>query len=55
MTEPKGSNKQIEEFIRTARALGTDESVDALDRAMGKLNLKAKPGPRPGEPPAEDE
>lgn len=34
---------QIERFKEAARQLGADESDDALDRAMGKLNLRARP------------
>lgn len=32
-------------FRRAARELGADESPDALDRIMGKLDLKKKPEP----------
>ena len=35
---------QRERFEEAARQLGADESDDALDRAMGKLNLRRKPG-----------
>lgn len=36
---------QRERFIETARQLDADESDDALDRAMNKLDLRAKPKP----------
>ncbi len=42
---------QAERFREAARAIGADESDDALDRAMSKLDLKAKPKPIPPEPP----
>ena len=35
---------QVERFKGAARELGTDESPDALDRIMDKLDLK-KPEP----------
>ncbi len=44
---------QLERFKEAARALGADESDDALDRAMAKLDLKAKPKPAP-EPPKDE-
>lgn len=45
MAPQKISNKQLDEFKRVARQLGADESDDALDRAMGKLDLRTKPKP----------
>lgn len=36
---------QAERFREAARQLGADESEDALDRAMDRLDLKAKPKP----------
>jgi hypothetical protein len=36
---------QAERFKEAARQLGADESDDALDRAMDRLDLKAKPKP----------
>ncbi len=41
--------KQLERFREAARKLGADESDDALDRAMSKLDLKAKPKPKTDE------
>lgn len=34
---------QAQRFIDAAAAVGADESPDALDRIMGKLDLKKKP------------
>jgi hypothetical protein len=34
---------QLARFKEAARQLGADESEDALDRAFGKLDPKAKP------------
>lgn len=34
---------QLDSFAETARKIGADESDDALDRALGKLDLKRKP------------
>lgn len=45
MTDPKRNQAQSDAFTRAARHLGADESDDALDRAMDKLDLKAKPKP----------
>lgn len=44
---------QAERFAEAARQIGADESDDALDRAMDKLDLRAKPKPQGGnkEPP----
>jgi hypothetical protein len=36
---------QSDAFKEAARELGADESDDALDRIMGKLDLKKKPEP----------
>jgi hypothetical protein len=38
---------QSERFKGAARALGADESDGALDRIMGKLDLKKKPEATP--------
>lgn len=46
MTGAKES--QLGKFKEAARDLGADESDDALDRIMGKLDLKKKP--EPGKP-----
>lgn len=35
--------EQIERFREAARELSADESEDALDRVVGKLDLKKKP------------
>jgi hypothetical protein len=42
---PKNSTgpSQVDRFREVARQLGADESDDALDRAMDRLDLKAKP------------
>lgn len=39
----QASSNQAERFKEAARELGADESDDALDRAMDRLDLKAKP------------
>ncbi len=39
--------RQTDRFKEAARELGADESDDALDRIMGKLDLKKKPEPKP--------
>lgn len=36
---------QSDTFKEAAREIGADESYDALDRVMGKLDLKKKPEP----------
>jgi hypothetical protein len=36
---------QLDRFQQAAREAGADESDDALDRIMGKLELKKKPEP----------
>ena len=36
---------QADRFRDAARALGADQSEDALDRVMGKLDLRKKPEP----------
>lgn len=44
------SDKQIDKFKQAAREAGADQSDDALDRIMGKLDLKKIPdGPDAGE------
>lgn len=40
-----GKKTQRERFEEAARQLGADESDDALDRAMDKLDLRHKPKP----------
>ena len=39
------NQEQIDAFKKAAREVGADESDDALDRIMGKLDLKKKPEP----------
>lgn len=39
------SQNQHDRFKEAARELGADESDDALDRIMGKLDLKKTPEP----------
>ncbi len=34
---------QLDRFKETARSIGADESDDALDKIMGKLDLTRKP------------
>lgn len=41
------NKKQIDRFKEAARQVGADESDDALDRVMGKLDLKRKPDAKP--------
>ncbi|NBE08118.1 hypothetical protein [Paragemmobacter ruber] len=38
-----GKQSQSDRFKQAARELGVDEADDALDRVMGKLDLKRKP------------
>lgn len=40
---PTAKKEQVEAFKEAARELGADEADDALDRIMGKLDLKKKP------------
>ena len=44
MTQTR-SSEQIDRFKEAARELGADESDDALDRVMGRLDLTKKPEP----------
>ena len=37
------SKEQLDRFKEAARTVGADESDDALDRIMGKLDLTKKP------------
>jgi hypothetical protein len=39
----KEREQQLDRFREAAREVGADESDDALDRIMGKLDLKKKP------------
>lgn len=39
------TREQADRFTQAAREVGADESDDALDRVMGKLDLKKKPEP----------
>ena len=34
---------QLDKFKETAREIGADTSDDALDKVMGKMDLKKKP------------
>lgn len=43
----EGQKSQAGRFRQAARDLGADESVDSLDRVMGKLDLRKKPDPEP--------
>ena len=43
----KNSQTQHDRFKEAARDLAADESDDALDRVMGKLDLRKKPGLEP--------
>jgi hypothetical protein len=43
MANSSSTETQAERFKRVARQLGADESDDALDRAMDKLDLRVKP------------
>lgn len=36
----EAAKSQLDRFKETARELGVDESEDALDKIMGKLDLK---------------
>jgi hypothetical protein len=45
---------QAERFKEAAREVGADESADALDRVMGKLDLKKKVEPEQPKGPAGD-
>ena len=42
-----GSSDQSERFKKAAREVEADESADALDRIMGKLDLTKKPEHKP--------
>ena len=54
MCQKDGEQSQEDRFKGTARELGADESDNALDRIMGKLDLKKRPpepekkGPKDG-------
>lgn len=41
------TQSQSDRFKEAAREAGADESLDALDRIMGKLDLTRKPDPKP--------
>jgi hypothetical protein len=49
----RSASEQLERFKEAARQLGTDESEDALDRAMDRLDLRTKPKDE-GEKPKTD-
>ena len=51
----KQETDQLDRFKKKARELGADESDDALDKSMGRLNLKRRQEkeqetPRSGKP-----
>ncbi len=46
MRTPDPKSSQLERFKQVARQLGADESHDALDRAMDRLDLRAKSKPK---------
>ena len=43
----KPATTQLDRFKKAARDLGADQSDDALDRIMGKLDLTKKPEHKP--------
>ena len=43
----KPATTQLDRFKETCRDLGADQSDDALDRIMGKLDLTKKPEHKP--------
>ncbi len=43
MTDATSKQKQMEKFKEAAREVGADESDDALDKIMRKLDLTKKP------------
>ena len=49
MTQPSRTD-QLACFKEAARELGADETPDALDRIMGKLDLTKKPEPKDEKP-----
>jgi hypothetical protein len=44
MSEMKDEKSQPERLKEAAISVGADQSDDALDRIMGRLDLKKKPG-----------
>lgn len=44
------SKTQLDRFKKTAREIGADTSDDALDKVMGKLDLKKKPDEKDEKP-----
>ncbi len=42
----ENAKSQKDRFEEAAREVGADQSDDALDRIMGKLDLKNKPEPK---------
>lgn len=55
METPDPKSSQLARFQEAARQVGADESDDALDRAMGKLDLRSKPKPAPPVPKESDD
>ena len=49
MQTPDAKKSQLDRFAEVANELDADQSADALDRIMGKLDLTKKPeaDPRP--------
>lgn len=45
MTAHTSKKSQLDSFKKAADDLDADQSDDALDRIMGKLDLKKKPEP----------
>lgn len=41
---------QLDKFREIAREIGADMSGDALDKVMGRLDLKKKPDEKDGKP-----
>ena len=46
MQTPDTEKSQLDRFKEAAREAAADESDDALDRIMGKLDLTKKPEPK---------
>ena len=46
MPKTNSSSLQSDRFKEAAREVGADQSEDALDHIMGKLDLKKKPEPK---------
>ena len=55
MVMQEDKEKQLDRFKEAARELGADESPDALDRIIGKLDLNKKSGKLEKEVPDQPE